>query len=207
MVPRAPRVHVLRRQRQVWGEELVVSMRGGVEAETTFLVNPSPTISGISVFSTQRIIHSVYFPLDNQEWAVDYSLMGALKSTHCSRGHRMEPSNLYMRGDGKRECLTCKRERNRGRKSDAVVKDRGSVSGGLPVSGNSEPASRVRRSESKVVRQRVERPVAEVEHGPEPGIVGDAEALNLCKRCKGQVRKGVCWNGACVLFRKQQGRM
>lgn len=42
--------------------------------------------------------------------------MGALKSSHCSRGHKMDEANLYHRGDGKRECLTCKRERNRGRK-------------------------------------------------------------------------------------------
>lgn len=40
--------------------------------------------------------------------------MGALKSSHCSKGHPMAEPNLYMRGDGKRECLTCKRNRNRG---------------------------------------------------------------------------------------------
>lgn len=42
--------------------------------------------------------------------------MGALKSDKCSRNHPMVPANLYIRGDGQRECLTCKQERNRGRK-------------------------------------------------------------------------------------------
>ena len=48
--------------------------------------------------------------------------MGALKSLECSHGHPMEDPNLYHRPDGKRECLTCKRERNKGRKAgDAVI--------------------------------------------------------------------------------------
>lgn len=42
-------------------------------------------------------------------------LMGALQSEKCSKGHPMSDPNLYHRPDGKRECLTCKRLRNRDR--------------------------------------------------------------------------------------------
>lgn len=45
---------------------------------------------------------------------------GALSTGFCSKGHLMADPNLYHRGDGKRECLACKRERNRGRKPDAA---------------------------------------------------------------------------------------
>ena len=37
--------------------------------------------------------------------------MGALKSERCSKGHPMVEGNLYLRSDGQRECLTCKRNR------------------------------------------------------------------------------------------------
>jgi len=53
--------------------------------------------------------------------------MGALKSDKCSQGHKMVEGNLYHRRDGKRECLTCKRERNRGRKSNEGEIDGDSV--------------------------------------------------------------------------------
>ena len=50
--------------------------------------------------------------------------MGALPSERCSKGHLMQDPNLYHRRDGKRECLTCKRERNRGRKPSGDLDDR-----------------------------------------------------------------------------------
>lgn len=37
--------------------------------------------------------------------------MGALKSTHCDKGHPMKEPNLYWRNDGKRQCKTCALER------------------------------------------------------------------------------------------------
>ncbi len=62
--------------------------------------------------------------------------MGALKSLTCSRGHPMVEENLYRRGDGQRECLTCKRERNRGRKAGPVAQlDRAPRTGRIPPAG------------------------------------------------------------------------
>ena len=43
----------------------------------------------------------------------------------CAKGHRMVEGNLYYRPDGNRECLTCKRERNRGGNRDDGVRGAG----------------------------------------------------------------------------------
>lgn len=37
--------------------------------------------------------------------------MGALKSTHCSKGHALIADNLYQRKNGSRECRACSLER------------------------------------------------------------------------------------------------
>lgn len=50
--------------------------------------------------------------------------MGALKSERCSKGHPMVEGNLYHRSDGQRECLTCKRNRNRKIAAIAQVEER-----------------------------------------------------------------------------------
>ena len=34
--------------------------------------------------------------------------------THCPKGHEYKDNNLLTRSNGKRDCLTCHRERNRG---------------------------------------------------------------------------------------------
>lgn len=39
--------------------------------------------------------------------------MGALKSSRCSRGHKLSGKNLYIRTDGTRECRKCSLERSR----------------------------------------------------------------------------------------------
>lgn len=39
--------------------------------------------------------------------------MGALKSTKCSKGHRMSGKNLYVRADGSRECRKCSLARSK----------------------------------------------------------------------------------------------
>ncbi len=39
--------------------------------------------------------------------------MGALKSPTCSKGHKMEGDNLYLRKDGSRECRQCSLDRGK----------------------------------------------------------------------------------------------
>ena len=62
--------------------------------------------------------------------------MGALKSSKCSRGHKLEEPNLYWRKNGQRECKLCKGERNREQeakrkalKPKAIRKGRGKAKG------------------------------------------------------------------------------
>jgi hypothetical protein len=61
--------------------------------------------------------------------------MGALKSDRCSKNHQMIEGNLYHRPDGKRECLTCKKERNRGRSGNSETSSKGEVGGVVRRSG------------------------------------------------------------------------
>ena len=86
--------------------------------------------------------------------------MGALKSLKCSKGHVMEDPNLYHRGDGKRECLACKKERNRGRK---VAVDGGGQgigsSGSVERSGVRASVPVLRSSEGKSKRVHSVQPV------------------------------------------------
>lgn len=42
--------------------------------------------------------------------------MGALKSKHCSKGHRLTPENTYIRQNGQRECRKCSLRRGRARR-------------------------------------------------------------------------------------------
>lgn len=47
---------------------------------------------------------------ENNARSMSPSAINARK-THCIRGHAFEGDNLYIRGDGARECLTCKKQR------------------------------------------------------------------------------------------------
>lgn len=42
--------------------------------------------------------------------------MGALKSKHCSKGHRLTIENTYIRQNGQRECRKCSLRRGRARR-------------------------------------------------------------------------------------------
>ncbi|MFE0326316.1 HNH endonuclease [Streptomyces sp. NPDC058960] len=35
------------------------------------------------------------------------------RKTHCRRGHGLDGDNLYVKPDGRRVCVTCRRERDR----------------------------------------------------------------------------------------------
>ena len=160
--------------------------------------------------------------------------MGALKSERCSRGHRMVVENLYMRPNGKRECLTCKRERNRGRKSDASngsESNGGSIGRSISsprVSGRAKssieaPASKsVGRRESGSVsgdpiydHQKLGQRVASFQSFPVPPDFEEESPVKLCRNpdCGRELvasKKGFWYcpdvNG-CSLGGQQQGKV
>jgi hypothetical protein len=42
--------------------------------------------------------------------------MGALRSKHCSKGHKFTPENTYIRSNGQRECRKCSLRRGLARR-------------------------------------------------------------------------------------------
>lgn len=58
--------------------------------------------------------------------------MGRRKQAVCSHGHRMIEGNLYIRPDGQRQCLACKRRLNLG---DKVYAGNGSKAEVVEVGG------------------------------------------------------------------------
>ncbi len=72
----------------------------------------------------------------------------------------MEGENLYHRGDGGRECLTCKTERNRGRSKDGDVRGAAvDASGGDERSGNRTSVPVLRKRKGKPVELHPVQPV------------------------------------------------
>lgn len=65
------------------------------------IVRISPTFSLHSIFSHAMIV-SV---------SRTHNPMGALKSSKCSKGHRLIEGNLYVRKDGQRQCRKCQMQR------------------------------------------------------------------------------------------------
>jgi hypothetical protein len=79
---------------------------------------------------------------------VGFSAQNARK-THCKRGHLLSGSNLYVRCDGRRVCITCKNERERGYRRSALdesenstVREKSGGAGHEPYS-NSDSSSAV----------------------------------------------------------------
>lgn len=53
--------------------------------------------------------------------AIFVTVMGALKSPKCSKGHLLKGDNLYMRKNGQRECKTCSNKRAKEFKEKAAT--------------------------------------------------------------------------------------
>jgi hypothetical protein len=47
---------------------------------------------------------------------------GRPRQRTCARGHRLTGENVYAHADGSRECLTCKRDRQRKLRADPIYR-------------------------------------------------------------------------------------
>lgn len=127
--------------------------------------------------------------------------MGALPSERCSKGHTMSEPNLYHRSDGKRECLTCKRERNRGRRvSDGHAFPRADSQQRVPAA-----RLRVPTVSLPVAQERVE--AEDVPTMPLSRLGGPGET-RICVACESSLRmirgKWVCVDVSCGMVGQEQ---
>ena len=122
-------------------------------------------------------------------------MVGRHKQAVCGYGHRMVEGNLYKRPDGQRQCLTCKREILRGRKSGSV--EIGSQAG-QPVSGGHTRMSPTIAGSSPASPTKI-------------SVVIDEPEGPLCRDCEGPLRikngKYVCCVIGCSQIGMEQGRV